>query len=94
MTEENSLNIIKSLELAFIQIKNDWKVMEERLTNRLMEVIQETNALKQQIKATPNRLGGFTVAELAKLKALGYRPQDLLSTGVLKADGAQEKQEK
>jgi hypothetical protein len=51
----------------------------------------------KEIKSTANKqkglIGGFTVAELAKLKALGMLPKHLLTVNPLKENGKEEKGE-
>jgi hypothetical protein len=79
ITVESLQSELKTLQLDFIRIKNDWIIMEKRLSDKLYDII----GFAGKQKPADNRIGGFTVAELAKLKALGLLPKDLLTKAPL-----------
>jgi len=84
---------LKTIQLDFIRIKNDWITIEKRLNEKLFEIMQEAKDIKAAANKQQGRIGGYTVAELAKLKALGLLPKDLLTKPSLKEDGQTQKKD-
>jgi len=70
---------LKTLQYDFNRLRNDWEEARTKINERLFEFATSSDAVNRKLKQLEENKLGLNYKEIAKLKALGINPKDLIS---------------
>jgi len=79
------------LEYDFELLRADFLDLKDKLSEKLLEMQLSIKNITNKVNSAGNKIQGYTIKELAQLKALGIRPQSILSGNTIETDEEKEK---
>jgi len=73
---------VTKMQYDFNELRADFNELREKVGEKLAEMRQEIKNITNKVNSQGNKIQGYSIKELAQLKALGIRPQSILSGNI------------